>query len=615
MGSKRTDEKPPPEGLPPEDLLSEQAAIGAMLESAQAVEDVFMRAQVTADDFYTEAHQRIVAAIVTMRDRGDPIDQATVASELGARGQLAGCGGPEYLAKCRGEMQTTAHAVRYGTTVRENAILRRAALVGGDIAREAYDRPEKLQGFFARAETRIATLADEARKLTRSADAAPLDAPLRPPKADAGALLTVLPPSGFVHDYYGWAEPCTDAPRHFHLAAGLVCVSAALGRRCYVPFGPMNTWPNLYAVLIAPSSRFRKSTVQRAVTRLLGHLVLGDAEDSHPPESVLLPQEFSPESFFAALSERPEGLLVWSEFGQALARFGRSYMAGTAEFLTEVFDCPPRLERRLRHDRFVIERPCISIFAATTSEWLTGNISQATAVGGFLPRFVFFAGDEGDRKPFIAMPPALDPEEELRLARQLSDLRTAYADPEAIAIDPAPVAATYTSLATDLDRACAGRRADALRDAFLTRLGPLSLKLGMLFDVAERPGTRALTPENFDRAATVVTYLRAYVETLIADELVFSDYEAWRRRALQAIRDHGPTGIRLRDLQRGPLSGLEKRRRDELIEALQEEGLVVRTRGRKPERGPTPEVLVATEHVGRSAENLSNLAEPVSTSP
>jgi hypothetical protein len=72
------------------------------------------------------------------------------------------------------------------------------------------------------------------------------------------------------------------------------------------------------------------------------------------------------------------------------------------------------MERRLRRERFVIERPCFSVYAGTTAEWLTSHLDQATATGGFLARFCFFAG--GHKGQLLVIPPGLDCDQEDHLA-------------------------------------------------------------------------------------------------------------------------------------------------------------------------------------------------------
>jgi len=263
---------------------------------------------------------------------------------------------------------------------------------------------------------------EPAENLVRPVELAPSSGPQR---ADPTMLLDALPDSGFLREYVDWVRPCTDAPAHFHVVAGLVCMSAALGNRCFVDTGA-GLFPNLYAVLVAPSTRSRKSTVVGFARRLLDHLMaeaqLGrDAVEQQP---VVLPSDFSLEALFQTLSQRPTGVMIWSELGAALSKFGRSYMQGTAELFTDLYDCPQRAVRVLRRERFVIERPCMSVFAGTTPEWLTEHVTETTAVAGFLPRSVFVGTEEPGE--LLELPPPLDHQEELRLAAALNQIRQSY---------------------------------------------------------------------------------------------------------------------------------------------------------------------------------------------
>ena len=60
----------------------------------------------------------------------------------------------------------------------------------------------------------------------------------------------------------------TESPRIMHLWSALFNVSSALGRRCWLPFGPMELFPNQYVLMVGtPASR--KSTAANIAKRLL----------------------------------------------------------------------------------------------------------------------------------------------------------------------------------------------------------------------------------------------------------------------------------------------------------------------------------------------------------
>lgn len=71
----------------------------------------------------------------------------------------------------------------------------------------------------------------------------------------------------FLNDYMEMVED-TESPRLFHLWAGISGISAALGRRCWLPFGPMTVYPNQFITLVGTPGT-RKSTAMNIMKRNL----------------------------------------------------------------------------------------------------------------------------------------------------------------------------------------------------------------------------------------------------------------------------------------------------------------------------------------------------------
>src|SRR5947208_2590472 len=91
-------DEPPSEDFgrqPPQDMAAEQAVLGGMMLSKDAIADVLERMQ--PGDFYRPAHQDVAMVILDLYDRGEPADAVTVAAELDRRGQLRRVGGAPYL--------------------------------------------------------------------------------------------------------------------------------------------------------------------------------------------------------------------------------------------------------------------------------------------------------------------------------------------------------------------------------------------------------------------------------------------------------------------------------------------------------------------------------------
>ncbi|MGU3501772.1 replicative DNA helicase [Mycobacterium sp. C31M] len=132
-------EEPPREDFgrqPPQDMAAEQAVLGGMLLSKDAIADVLEKMK--PPDFYRPAHQDVAEVILDLYDRGEPADAVTVAAELDRRGQLRRIGGAPYLHTLISTVPTAANAGYYATIVAEKALLRRLVEAGTRVVQYGY---------------------------------------------------------------------------------------------------------------------------------------------------------------------------------------------------------------------------------------------------------------------------------------------------------------------------------------------------------------------------------------------------------------------------------------------------------------------------------------------
>ncbi|ETA90782.1 DNA helicase [Mycobacterium avium 09-5983] len=121
---------------PPQDLAAEQAVLGGMLLSKDAIADVLERLR--PGDFYRPAHQNVYDAILDLYGRGEPADAVTVAAELDRRNLLRRIGGAPYLHTLISTVPTAANAGYYATIVAEKALLRRLVEAGTRVVQYGY---------------------------------------------------------------------------------------------------------------------------------------------------------------------------------------------------------------------------------------------------------------------------------------------------------------------------------------------------------------------------------------------------------------------------------------------------------------------------------------------
>jgi replicative DNA helicase len=121
---------------PPQDEAAEQAVLGGMLLSKDAIADVLERLR--PGDFYRPNHQSVYDAILDLYGRGEPADAVTVAAELDRRGLLRRIGGAPYLHTLISTVPTAANAGFYAGIVAEKALLRRLVEAGTRVVQYGY---------------------------------------------------------------------------------------------------------------------------------------------------------------------------------------------------------------------------------------------------------------------------------------------------------------------------------------------------------------------------------------------------------------------------------------------------------------------------------------------
>jgi len=171
------------------------------------------------------------------------------------------------------------------------------------------------------------------------------------------------------------------------LGAALSFVGALKSGRETSQFG-IN--PNLYSCSIALTST-GKSQCQSVIEEIcaecnLDHLLMGE-----PASDVAI---------LSALSREPRQLLIWDEFGvalRALATGKASYEARILATIMALYSAGKRKYRGKEYSkekRIDIDKPMLSLFAASTPARFFDALSSDFVEDGFLPRILIFLGED-----------------------------------------------------------------------------------------------------------------------------------------------------------------------------------------------------------------------------
>lgn len=248
----------------------------------------------------------------------------------------------------------------------------------------------------------------------------------------------------YLNDYMEMVEE-SESPRLFHIWSAVSAISAALGRRCWLPWGFGSIYPNMFVVLVgAPATR--KSSAARLGGRLVRQVTgvkFGPTDTGGQRQgivAVMADQGKNVEELFlrgsrlvdrdnslAALTmdeigelttEPPEDddspaphsmdkhhvMLVASEFTSIVGQAN----TGMLEFLTAMWD-GDTYDYGLKGSRTVLKDPLVGIIGGTTPIMLAGALPAAAGGQGFLSRAILVFG----ARKYKQVPTPVAPDEEI----------------------------------------------------------------------------------------------------------------------------------------------------------------------------------------------------------
>ncbi len=139
--------------IPPQAVEIEEQILGAMLLEKEAIARVI---EVLDDEaFHSDRHRKIYQAILSLFERGEPVDTITLAEELRRRGQLEAAGGESYLVELTLKVTSGANVEYHARIVLERALMRRLITETSAIAARAYLQTEDAFDLLDQAEQAI----------------------------------------------------------------------------------------------------------------------------------------------------------------------------------------------------------------------------------------------------------------------------------------------------------------------------------------------------------------------------------------------------------------------------------------------------------------------------
>jgi replicative DNA helicase len=145
--------------VPPHDLEAETSVLGAILLDPTAITRVLD--QLSPDDFYRENNGQIYRAAQNLFREGEPIDNVTLAAELGKLGVLERVGGRAHLALLQESVPTAANVEHYARIVKDKAYKRRLISAGTQVTALGYDESLDAEEAVNQAQANVYAISDD----------------------------------------------------------------------------------------------------------------------------------------------------------------------------------------------------------------------------------------------------------------------------------------------------------------------------------------------------------------------------------------------------------------------------------------------------------------------
>ena len=407
-------------------------------------------------------------------------------------------------------------------------------------------------------------------------------------------VLQFIPPDSIFTDYLAGAMPVTDAPVWFHVASALSLSAYLINRRAYVMDGNRMCFPLFWIGVLAGSGTLHKSASINPVRQLLRddpdlggtqvrattwaqlidkigiELRRNDDDDGRPTaaEARLMCESMDQEARCL------NGLAYYhlGEIATLLASLNKTYNEEAKPTLTDWWDCPPDdLYETKTAGKYYIYRPFVSILGASTVDWFVAGCKHSDLMGGFLPRWLFFANGVQDFQ--LSQPDGTDEGIASRLMERCRDLKR-YRGRVVFSTEAEDFYnGWYLENCKDADKAIA---------AWLARLTVYAKKIALVFEAAST-GSTTISEGSTVLACKLVSCIKDGLVRLLDEQLAFSDTDRNVKRFVEMVRAHGGRIEHWRALR--DMHVPVKRFKEEVVETAIQQGRIERLVVKNPKNG------------------------------
>ncbi|MDP3150248.1 MAG: DUF3987 domain-containing protein [Ignavibacteria bacterium] len=362
-----------------------------------------------------------------------------------------------------------------------------------------------------------------------------------------------------------YLDSISGSPLEYLIGGTLAALSGATGKFVFFDITKsLKIYLNVWVILIGKSTIMKKTTalnyckedLQRIENisysnhkRVLANYEqeIIDAKEQHRkiemPKPVrdynLFPQDSTIESLAEILSTSKRGLLVHSEFGSFLNAFNKSYNSDGKQFFTNLYDVPEWYEvSRITKGNTILERPYLSILAASTIDWVKEFSGETDLRSGFFARFLYVIRNTNDKEyiPLLKLKELTKQSEHYIDTREIYDFLTSINSESHLEIT-AEAEELFTKY--DIQSYKELLTSDNENElSFKARLMINTLKFAGLIALSDRSFT--VTKENIEDAINISEHLcKPNIEKLLNSELKQDEFSRKQDAILRTIKNKG----------------------------------------------------------------------------
>ena len=143
----------------PHDLAAEQSVLGSVFISPDSL--IFLADELVPDDFYKPANKIVFKTMLSLLEKGEPIDATTMGSALTSQGDISKIGGITYIVELVNSTPTSKNVEHYAKLVKEKATLRKMIADLSDSLSSAYQGDVSIDDIIAKTEKSMLDISNQ----------------------------------------------------------------------------------------------------------------------------------------------------------------------------------------------------------------------------------------------------------------------------------------------------------------------------------------------------------------------------------------------------------------------------------------------------------------------